>query len=65
MTTNVKRLLVFLAWCISLGLVWMGASSGEEKIPDKPDCAQLWEWYGEDVGAACFDSEHLKEKVNQ
>ena len=63
MSRRTRTLAVFGAWVICLALLWMGASSNGGRNKTEPNCAQVWEKYGEEKGAECYDIQHLKEKL--
>lgn len=63
MSRATKSLVVVGLWLVSLMLIWMSASSNGGNNKTEPNCAQVWEKYGEEKGAECFDIQHLKEKL--
>lgn len=62
MNTSTRTLAIFGIWVACFALLWIGISSNDGNNKTETTCAQIWEKYGEERGAACFDAQHLKEK---
>ncbi len=56
-----------VSWILlALIVVLLGGVVSSAPVEEKePDCAAIWEAKGEEFGAACFDEQHLKEKLEK
>ena len=62
MSRSSRTLIIFGVWVACFALLWIAVSSNGGNNKTEPTCAQIWEKYGEELGAQCFDIEHLKDK---